>query len=184
MSQATESQLTAIFKQFEKAVLTQTQANQAETTTQLGIINQRLQAIEEIVSKMGSAAPKRATKKAAEDPAAAAADPAAVVAAATAAAPDVIAAAIAPVSTAVPTTVFAWFSQEWKRVDNQVWRDAHTTEELKKIIDTNPTVQKKKADDIAGRLISGAKPAWDYYKGNAELLAKLTAEHAALAGKK
>lgn len=180
-----ENKLTALFKQWEKAILTQTQANHVELDTRLGIISQRLQAVEEILLKGGGAAPKRATKKpAAEEAAAAGADPAAVAVAAAAAAPDVIAAALAPPSTAVPGTPFAWFTAEWKRVDNQVWRDAHTTPELKALLDANPTIQKKKADDVAGRLISAAKPAWDYYKGNAELLAKLTAEHAALLPKK
>jgi hypothetical protein len=161
----------------EKSLLVQIQANHAESDARYGVINSHLQSISEVLTKSGAPA-KRAAGKKAEAPAEPE-TPQQVVAVAAATAADVIAEASKPVN-AVPTTVFAWFKQEWKEPANAKWREAHTTPALQTALDGCAAIQKKKADDVAGRLVSAATAAWDFYKKDTALMEKITAEHAAL----
>lgn len=176
-----EEKFTLLMKQWEKTVLAQMQANHDEVTVQLGVLNTRMVRIEELSAKAGTAKRTTTKKAPAEGEAAAAGEPAAAAVAETAAPADVVAQALAPV-VAVPTTPYTWFTQEWKIVENQAWRDAHSTPELLAMLENLDTIKKKKPEDIKGRLVSGAKPAFDWYKNHTDktLYTKLVAEHTAL----
>lgn len=171
--------LTENNNKLEKSLLVQIQANHVESENRYGIIYSHLQGITQALTKTGGTTGKRSTKKADAEEPAAVETPQQVVAVAAVAAADVIAEASKPVN-AVPTTVFAWFKQEWKDPANAKWREAHTTPALQAALDGCAAIQKKKADDVAGRLVSAATAAWDFYKKDQALLEKITAEHAAL----